>query len=343
MVGWVYGRAMRAAVYTKYGGPDVVRVMEVEPPRPGPHDLLVKVQATTVNRTDCAFRAGVPTFARVFYGVRGPKAKILGCEFAGTVVEMGRSVSAFAVGDRVFGYVEGPFGAHAELLVLPESGSVSRIPPGLTFEQAAAGTEGSHYALGMIRAARVQAGHAVLVNGATGGIGSAAVQLLNAMGAVVTGVCFGEQMDLVRGLGADRVIDCAAADFTRDAARYDVVIDAVGKSTFTAARRVLEPRGVYISSELGPHLQNPRRAVVAPLSRGQRVLFPIPTHNQAMIGELAGLMESGDFRPVVDRTYPLAEIVEAHRYAGSGQKIGNVVVKVMGSSGAEDPGSDTPR
>jgi NADPH:quinone reductase-like Zn-dependent oxidoreductase len=335
---------MRAAVYTEYGGPDVVRVIDVEAPRPGPHDLLVRVHATTVNRTDCAYRAGAPTFARVFYGIRGPKAKVLGCEFAGMVVETGVSVTAFAVGDRVFGYVEGPFGAHAELLVLPQSGSVTRIPPRLTFEEAAPGTEGSHYALGMIRAARVGAGDSVLVNGATGGIGSAAVQLLHAMGVAVTAVCFGEHVDLVRGLGADRVIDCTAEDFTRDAARFDVFFDAVGKSTFTAARRVLSPHGIYLSSELGPRLQNPRRALLAPLSRGQRVLFPIPTHNQAMVEELAALMESGAFRPLVDRTYPLAEIAEAHRYAGSGQKIGNVVVSVASSSssGAGDGGGDAP-
>ena len=335
---------MKAAVYTEYGGPDVVRVVDVDAPRPGPDDLLVRVHATTVNRTDCAYRAGTPTLARVVYGIRGPKVSILGCEFAGTVVQTGASVTAFAVGDRVFGYVEGPFGAHAELLALPASGSVARIPPNLTFEQAAAGTEGSHYALGMIRAARVQAGDAVLVNGATGGIGSAAVQLLHAMGAVVTAVCFGEQVDLVRGLGADRVVDCTAEDFTRDTARYNVVCDAVGKSTFTAARQVLTTRGIYISSELGPWLQNPRRALVAPLSRGQRVLFPIPTHNQATVEELAALMESGAFRPLIDRTYPLAEIAEAHRYAGSGQKIGNVVVRVApgSSSGAGDGGGDAP-
>jgi NADPH:quinone reductase-like Zn-dependent oxidoreductase len=322
----------------------VVRVVDVEAPRPGPHDLLVRVQATTVNRTDCAYRAGTPTFARFAYGIRGPKVPILGCEFAGTVVETGDSVTAFTVGERVFGYVEGPFGAHAELLALPETGSVARIPPSVTFEQAAAGTEGSHYALGMMKAARVRAGDAVLVNGATGGIGSAAVQLLHAMGAVVTAVCFGEQVDLVRGLGADRVIDCTAEDFTRDTARYDVVCDAVGKSTFTAARQVLAPRGIYISSELGPWLQNPRRALVAPLSRGQRVLFPIPTHNQAMVEDMAGLMESGAFLPVVDRTYPLADIAEAHRYAGSGQKIGNVVVVVEPApwSGARDGGGDAP-
>lgn len=335
---------MRAAVYTEYGGPDVVRVIDVEAPRPGPHDLLVRVQATTVNRTDCAYRAGRPTFARVAYGIRGPKVPILGCEFAGTVVETGESVTTFAVGDRVFGYVEGRFGAHAELLALSESGSVARIPPNLTVEQAAAGTEGSHYALGMIRAARVQAGDAVLVNGATGGIGSAAVQLLHAMGAVVTAVCFGAHVDLVRGLGADRVIDCTAEDFTRDPARYDVVCDAVGKSTFTAARQVLTPRGIYLSSELGPWLQNPRRALVAPVSRGQRVLFPIPTHNQAMVEELAALMGSGAFRPLIDRTYPLAEIADAHRYAGSGHKIGNVVVSVAtgSSSGAGDGGGHAP-
>ena len=323
-----YPSVMRAAVHTRYGAPEVVRIMEVDKPAAKDNELLVRVHATTVNRTDCGFRAAKPFIVRPFSGLLRPKATILGNEFAGEVEAAGSGVSAFEVGDRVFGYCEGSFGAHAEYVTIPEDGSVATMPAGSTFDECAPATEGSHYALAFMRKAKVGSGHDVLVNGATGAIGSAAVQILKSLGARVTAVCATQHVALVEGLGADRVIDYTAQDFTQDGGTYDVVLDAVGKSTFGRCKRLLKPDGIYLSSDLGPVSQNPVLALVTPLLRGKRVLFPIPTHDQAMIRYLEDLLESGAFRPVVDRRYELSQIVEAYRYVETGQKIGNVVITI---------------
>ena len=317
---------MKAAVCTRYGPPEVVRVQEVADPTPKPGELLIRVHASTVNRTDCAYRAGQPVFVRVGIGLRGPKAAVLGNEFAGRIEAVGAGVTSFSVGDRVFGYNEGPFGTHAELLVMPEKASVAPIPDGRTYAEMAPGTEGVHYALSVINAAGIRRGQQVLVNGGTGGIGSAAIQLLRIRGAEVTAVCGSEHLDLMRELGATTVIDRTVDDFTRLPGPYSVVIDAVGKSTFGRCRPLLEPRGVYLSTELGPKGQNPVLAMVTPLLRGKRVKFPIPRHNQQMVRNFAALIDSGQFTPVIDRTFPLDRIVDAYRYVETGQKIGNVVL-----------------
>ena len=323
---------MRAAVQTRYGPPEVVHVSEIERPSVGDNDVLVRVHATTVNRTDCACRAARPFFMRLFTGLVRPRAGVLGSEFAGVIAAVGGQVTSFDVGDRVFGYNEGPFGCHAEYLSIPGDGSLATMPATMTYEEAAPGTEGAHYALNQIRAAKVESGQDVLVHGASGAIGSAAVQLLKSMGATVTAVCGTDNLELVRALGADRVVDYTAQDFTQDTQTYDLVLDAVGKSSFGRCRRLLKPGGAYLSSELGPLAQNPFLALIAPLHSGKKVLFPIPTHDQEMVKFLRDLMESGQLRPVVDRTYPLDQIVEAYRYVETGQKVGNVVVSVGSSS-----------
>jgi NADPH:quinone reductase-like Zn-dependent oxidoreductase len=323
-----YCVGVQAAVQTRYGPPDVVRIVEVAKPAIGDRDVLVQVHATTVNRTDCACRAANPFFMRLFTGLLRPRATILGNEFAGVVEAVGVDVTAFSIGENVFGYNEGPFGAHAQYLAIPEAGSLTTMPANVTYEAAAASTEGSHYALAHIRGAKITSGQDVLVYGATGAIGSAAVQLLKSLGVNVTAVCSTDHVDLVKGLGADRVIDYTTEDFTKDDQTYDVVMDSVGKSSFSQCRPLLKPAGIYVSSELGPHAQNPFRALIAPLQRGQRVMFPIPTHDQEMMRYLGDLIESGAFTPVIDRTYPLDQIVEAYRYVETGQKIGNVVITV---------------
>jgi NADPH:quinone reductase-like Zn-dependent oxidoreductase len=322
---------MKAAVYTRYGPPDVVHIEEVDKPDPADDELLVKVHATTVNRTDCGYRAGTPFIVRFFSGVRGPKAKILGSEFAGEVEAIGRGVTSFEVGDRVFGYSEGPFGAHAEYMTVRESSPIATMPPDLGFETAAPGTEGSHYALSYIRKLHIEGGQDVLVYGATGAIGSAAVQLLKSLDVHVTAVCATDHLELVKGLGPDRVVDYTAGDFTEDDERYDVVFDAVGKSSFGRCKALLKPRGTYVSTELGPRSQNPLLALVTPLLRGRKVRFPTPTQDAEMVQYLKGLIESGEFVPVVDRHYPLDEIVDAYRYVETGQKVGNVVIDVASS------------
>ncbi len=324
---------MKAAVHTRYGPPDVVRIIDVDAPVPKANEILVKVHVTTVNRTDCATRAGKPFFARIVTGIVQPRATVLGNEFAGEVEAIGSAVTSFGIGDRVFGYNEGPFGAHAEYLTVPEDGSVVTMPADSTFEEAAASTEGSHYALGFINKAKIESGQDVLVNGATGAIGSAAVQLLKALEANVTAVCGTEHVALVSEMGADRVIDYEVDDFTQDEQAYDVVLDAVGKSTFGRCRRLLKPRGIYMSSELGPLAQNPLLALISPLSRGRKVMFAIPTQDQEMMAYFKELLTSGELKPLIDRRYSLDQIVEAYRYVETGQKIGHVEISIQRADG----------
>jgi NADPH:quinone reductase-like Zn-dependent oxidoreductase len=248
---------VKAAVHTEYGPPDVVRIADVARPTTDDNDILVRVHATTVNRTDCGYRAGKPFIVRLFSGIRKPRATVLGNEFAGTVESIGSAVTSFAVGDRVFGYCEGVFGAHAEYVSVSQNSPIALLPSNLSYEEAAPGTEGAHYALAFITRAKIREGQHVLVNGATGAIGSAAIQLLKDLGADVTAVCHTENIALVERLGADRVIDYATEDFTARRESFDVILDVVGKSTFGRCKHLLKDGGIYLSSELGPYSQNP--------------------------------------------------------------------------------------
>lgn len=313
---------------TSYGPPDVVRVVDAEKPAIKDNELLVRVHASTVNRTDCAARAADPFIWRLFAGFFKPRVTILGNEFAGEVEAIGRAVTSFKIGDRVFGYSGTRFGAHAEYMSIPEGATLAIIPDGLSYEEAAPSTEGSHYALAMIRRTKIGAGQSVLVFGATGAIGSAAVQLAKNVGAGVTAWCATQHLELVKGLGADRVIDYTVEDFTKDEQKYDVVIDAVGKSTFDRCKRLLKPGGAYVSSDVGPHWENVLFALTTPLFGGKKVVFPIPTDDAAMARWFKDLIASGGFTPVIDRRYPLDEIVEAYRYVETGQKTGNVVISI---------------
>lgn len=319
---------MRAAVTTTYGPPEVVHVTDVPRPVPQTDELLVRIHATTVNRTDCGFRAAHPWFIRGLTGLTRPKRTVLGNEFAGVVEAVGDGDSHFAVGDRVFGYDDARFGAHAEYLAVSQDAVVATMPQNRDFESMAPATEGSHYALAYIRAAHVDESSEVLVYGATGAIGSAAVQIAKSLGAHVTAVCAREHVDLVAGLGADRVINRSTTDFTADSKRYDLVLDAVGKCSFAQCRELLKPEGIWTSTDLGPLSQNPLLALATHFSRGRRVVFPIPRIDQQMMQYLKGLIESGRFQPLVDRTYPLEDIVEAYRYVETEQKVGNVVISV---------------
>ncbi|GAB3269600.1 NAD(P)-dependent alcohol dehydrogenase [Kineosporia babensis] len=322
---------MKAALRDRYGPPEVVRLTEIPKPAVGPGQIMIKVYATTVNRTDCALRAGKPFLWRLLTGLIRPRLRIAGCEYAGEVEALGPGVSRFSPGDNVFGFNDASFGAHAEYLTVKEKSPIALLPVGFGFEQAVAGTEGAHYAQTMIRGARIEPGQEVLVYGATGAIGSAAVQLLHGQGARVSAVCDTENLDLVRSLGADRLIDRAKGEFETHQGQYHAVLDAVGKSTFGQCRRLLRPGGVYISADVGPYWQNLPLALITPMLRKRHVRFPIPTANSEMAEEFQNLMQQGIFRPVIDRTYSLDEIVEAHRYVDSGRKVGNVVITVRPS------------
>lgn len=303
---------MRAWVRTTYGGPDVVRLTEVADPVPGRGELLVRVHATTVNRTDCAYRSGQPWVNKAFCGWPRPRAKlrILGSEYAGVVEAVGEGLDSFGVGDRVFGFVDGRPGAHAELVVVRADSLVATIPDGWSFADAAPASEAVHYALAFPRVAGTRPGDRVLVHGGTGAIGSALIQILVADGVRVTAVC---DQPLPRDLGADDVV----------AGPYDAVCDAVGKSSYGAYRHLLTPRGSYASSDLGRGGQNVWLALVS-----RRVHFPLPKGGRAVAEQIRDLMASGAFRPLVDRTYPFEELGDAYAYVDTGRKVGNVVVTI---------------
>ena len=317
---------MKAAVNTEYGPPEVVQLKEMDKPIPGDGEVLIKIHATTVNRTDCGFRSAEYFIIRFFSGMFRPKNQILGNEFAGEIEAIGKNVTAFKAGDKVFGYNDTKFGAHAEYIVMPEDAAISIMPENVSFTEAAAITEGSHYALCNLRAAKIKSGQKYLINGATGGIGSAAVQLATYFDAEVTGVCDTKNLELVKSLGAKEVIDYNIEDFTKIDNTFDVVFDAVGKSSFGKCRPLLNKRGIYMSTELGYMCQNPSLAMITSLSGGKKLLFPLPTISKKDVVFLKELVETGKFKPVIDRTYPLEQIVDAYRYVETGQKVGNVII-----------------
>lgn len=318
---------MRAAVNERYGPPEVVRVRDVPDPVPGTGDLLVRVRTTTVNRTDAAYRAARPFFLRPATGLRRPRRTVLGTELAGEVVALGPGADGFAVGDRVLAWVDGRRGAHAELALVSAGGPTARVPDGVPLDVAAAATEGPHHAQAFLRVGRVRAGQHVLVHGATGTIGSSAVQLLRDHGVEVTATCFGEHVDTVRGLGAHHVVDLSRTPLEAVAGEFDAVLDSVGRSTFGRCRRLLRPGGLYVSSELGPGGQNLALSLATP--RGRRhVRFALPRIDAALVGRFARMPADGRLRPLVDSRYPLDDVVEAHRRVDTGQKIGSVLVDV---------------
>ena len=319
---------MKSTVYTRYGPPEVVQLTEVEKPVPKDNEVLVKIHATTVNRTDCGFRSAEYFIVRFFSGLIRPKNKTLGNEFAGEIEAIGKDVKSFKLGDKVFGYNDTKFGAHAEYMKIAENDAITSMPENVSYEEAAAITEGAHYALCNIRATKIKAGQNFLINGATGAIGSAAVQLVKYFGAEVTAVCDTRNIELVKSLGADEVIDYTKQDFTNINKSFDVVFDAVGKSSFRKCKPLLKKRGIYMSTELGYMSQNPFLALITPLFGGKKVLFPIPTISKKDIIFLKKLVETSKYKPVIDRSYSLEQIVDAYRYVETGQKIGNVIIKI---------------
>lgn len=320
---------MKAAIHTQYGPPDVVSIKEVPIPMINSDEILIRVTASTVNRTDAGFRSAAYFISRFWSGLFRPKYQILGCTFSGIVEKAGELVTRFRTGDAVFGFDDQQFGGHAEYTVKKNEGPIAKVPGNIPIPEAAAIPEGANYALVNIRAAKVVAGQHVLVNGATGAIGSAAVQLLKYFGAHVTAVCATPYVPLVKSLGADRVVDYLTEDFTKTGLQYDFVFDAVGKSSFGVCKRMLKPKGIYISTELGRGSENVFLAIWGSIFKNRkRVLFPIPTFSKEDMEWLAERVAAGDFKPVIDRSYRLHEIVEAYHYVETGMKVGNVLLDV---------------
>ena len=320
---------MKASVYTKYGPPEVVKLIEVLKPIPKDNEVLVKVYASTVNRTDSGFRSAEYFISRFWSGLLRPKYQILGCEFAGVIEEIGKNVKEFKNGDKVFGFNDKSFGGHGEYLTIVETNALTTMPEDISFDKAAALTEGAHYALVDIRAAKIERGQNVLVYGATGAIGSAAVQLLKHFGAIVTAVCNTKNVELVKSLGADTVIDYQTQDFTKTENKFEFIFDAVGKSSFGQCKPLLTEKGIYISSELGKNGENILFALTTPLWGGKKLLFPIPSITKKDVIFFKELVQKGEYKPVIDRQYKLDQIVEAYKYVESGQKTGNVVIKIV--------------
>ena len=317
---------MKAVVCDRYGPPDVLRIEAVERPVPADDEVLVQVRATTVNRSDCGTRSATPFFTRVFHGLGRPKRRIPGMEFAGEVAAVGADVTEFALGDEVFG-VKGS-GAHAEYTCVRESGPIAHKPAGLSFEEAASLPDGFIIALACVRRAELRPGRSILVYGATGSIGTAAVQLATHFEADVTAVSDTKNVELVRSLGADVVIDRLQEDFTKNGTTYDVVFDAVGKHSFRRCRGSLKPGGIMIETDLGFLWHVPPLALATRWIGDKRVTIPLPKYTKENVLLLKELVEAGRYRAVIDRSYSLDDIVEATRYVETGQKTGNVVLTV---------------
>jgi NADPH:quinone reductase-like Zn-dependent oxidoreductase len=316
---------MRAVVHDRYGTPDVLRLEEVDRPEPKDDQVLVRIHATTVNRTDCGFRKPEPFFARAFTGLRRPKRRILGSELAGEVEAVGAAVREFEIGDEVFGLRSG---AHAEYVCVRESGPLAHKPAAMTFEEAAAVCDGASIAQAALRKADLRKGRSILIYGASGSIGTAAVQLARHFDADVTAVCNTKNLELVSSLGADRVIDYMQEDFTKNGETYDVIFDSVGKHSFRRCRRSLKPGGTYIETDLGFMWHVPFLALLTRVIGGKRVTLPIPKYTKQDVLFVKELIDAGKYRAVIDRSYPLEDVVEATKYVETEQKTGNVVLTV---------------
>lgn len=319
---------MKAAIVTRYGSPDVVQVREVPKPIPAPGEVLIRVHATTVNRTDYGeLRPGI---MRLFYGWRQPKRQIFGMDFAGEVEATGAGVSSFKPGDRVFGMCP-PLanGAHAEYVCVPERGPIALMPEKTRFEEAVV-CEGAFYADSGLKKFAVGPGRKILIYGASGAIGSAAVQLAKSYGAEVTAVVATHHIDMVKSIGADRAIDYTAQDFTRLGERFDYILDAVGKTSFFRCRKLLKPDGIFAATDVGPWSQNLPLMLWSAMAGNNRVVVPLPPRGSghAFVEFLKGRIEAGQFRAVIDRRYPLDAIADAYRYVATGQKVGIVVINV---------------
>jgi NADPH:quinone reductase-like Zn-dependent oxidoreductase len=322
---------MKAAIRRKYGPPENITFEDVEKPKIGDTDILIRVKFSSVNRTDCGFLRAKPFVTRFFSGLINPRQPILGCEFAGEVCEIGDNVTEFKVGDKVFGFDDAGWGGHGEFKKINQAKSVAKMPEGISFEQAAASTEGAHYALSYIDTIKKLGAKNILVHGATGSIGSAAVQLLKQAGFTVVATSTTKNVELVKSLEADKVIDWQTTDFTKCGLKFDVVFDAVGKSSFKDCKPLLNDGGAYIATELGPYIQNPWLGLVSPFYRffSQKfVLFPLPKNNKQLIEFIADRLADGSYIPVIDKTYRLEGISKAYKYVETGQKTGNVVIQL---------------
>lgn len=320
---------MKAVVYDCYGSADVLRIEEVPKPVPAPDEILVRVRASGVTRSDAHLRAGDPFISRLLSGLRRPKRRILGHELAGEVEAVGGEVTEFQAGDRVFGalpYLGLRTGAHAEYMCVPERFPLAHMPEGTDFEEAGAVGDGALLTLNVLRPVGRLDGKRILVYGASGSIGTAAVQLAKHFGASVTAVCDTKNVELVRSLGAEEVVDYLQEDFTKNGQTYDAILDAVGKHSFRRCKGSLNPGGVYLPTD---GVWNVALWLLHKRVGDKKVVFELPPRmRKEDILFMKGLIEAGEYRPVIDRAYPLEDVADAHRFVDTHQKVGNVVLTI---------------
>jgi NADPH:quinone reductase-like Zn-dependent oxidoreductase len=320
---------MKAVVHDRYGPPDVLRIEDVPKPVPAPDEILVRVRATGVTRSDAHLRAGQPFVSRFLSGLLRPKRRILGHELAGEVEAVGAAVTEFEVGDRVFGalpYLALSTGAHAEYMCVPERFPLAHMPAGMSFEEAGGVGDGALLTLNVLRPAGGLEGKRILIYGASGSIGTAGVQLAKHFGAHITAVCNTKNFELVRSLGADEAIDYLQDDFTKNGKTYDVIVDAAGKLSFGRCKDSLKPGGTFLPTD---GFRNLALWLLHKRMGDKKVLFELPPRMRKQdLLFLKGLIEANEYRAVIDRAYPLEDVIEAHRYVETQQKVGNVVLTV---------------
>ncbi|WP_339650373.1 NAD(P)-dependent alcohol dehydrogenase [uncultured Maribacter sp.] len=318
---------MKAALRRTYGSPSRITLENIKRPEPKDNEVLIQVHATTVNRTDCANLTAKPFIMRFILGLFTPRKKIMGTDFAGEVVALGSHIKSSKIGDRVVGFVDIGAASQAEYVVSAED-EVFPIPENIDYKEAAASIEGAHYAYTFIHKTNIQPGHNILINGATGAIGSALLQFVRQYDVKITATCNTKNRRLIENLGADKIYDYTKEDFTTDTEKYDFIFDTVGKSTFGKCKPLLTNKGVYISSELGPYAQNIFYAIFTSKTR-KSVVFPIPYNKKITLPYICDLLKKGVFTPVIDKTYTLYTIAQAYEYVLKGEKTGNVVITML--------------
>lgn len=318
---------MKAITRNKYGNPNVLELTEIERPQAKDNEILIRVHCTTINRTDCGILTGKPFLIRFFTGLLKPSSNVPGTDFAGQVVELGKKVTNFKVGDRVWGLDDEGLSSHAEYMTIKANKAVIPIPENISYREAVACAEGAHYAFNFVNKVTLNKGDKVLLNGATGAIGSAALQILKSKNIDVTAIGNTKNIALLKSLGATKIYNYETEDFTAiDKEQYHFIFDAVGKSSFGKCKPLLRPKGVYISSELGPNAENLYLPLLTKLSGNKRVIFPIPQDCKRSIQYIASLLKKGKFQAVIDRDYTPEAVKEAYKYVASGQKTGSVIM-----------------